>query len=137
MTKYLHELEIRQLDEWGSGEFGASRGGRRHNGVDLVVDPDTAILATFEGVVTKLGYPYGDDLSYRYVQITANGYDLRIFYVKPFVSVGDKVNKDSVIGVSQSLEKRYPGITPHVHFEIKKDGEYVDPTALVELTKVM
>lgn len=126
----LTDLTIRKNDSWGSGAFGASRGGRKHNGVDLVVATGSAIKATFSGTVTKIGYPYGDDLSYRYVQITNSGYDLRIFYVDPCVSVGDEVTPETVIGKSQDLNRRYNGITPHVHFEIKRNGEYVDPTPL-------
>jgi hypothetical protein len=42
------------------------------------------VLAATGGRVTNVGYPYGDDLSFRYVEITTNdGYVVREFYVQP------------------------------------------------------
>ncbi|WP_272962288.1 M23 family metallopeptidase [Alcanivorax jadensis] len=122
------ELEARGSDGFGSGHFGASRGGRSHSGFDLLCDAGVPLCSPVAGTVTKVGYPYGDDLSYRYVQVSAGGYDFRTFYIEPSVAVGDKVDKCSVIGTGQSLGKRYPGIPNHIHFEIKKAGKYVDPT---------
>ena len=73
-------------------------------------------------------YPYGDDLSYRYVQVTVGGYDFRVFYIDPSVRVGQEVTADTAIGLVQDLGLRYPGIPNHVHFEIKSGGGYLDPT---------
>lgn len=131
MSKYLHNLEFRGNDNWGSGAFGASRGGRTHNGVDLLAEEHEHILATISGKVTKIGYTYADDLSYRYIQISKDGYDFRVFYIRPTVEEGQIVDKDESIGVVQDLGKRYEGIPNHVHFEIKKGGEYIDPTPVI------
>jgi murein DD-endopeptidase MepM/ murein hydrolase activator NlpD len=83
--------------------------------------------------VTKLGYPYGDDLQWRYVQITdASGFNHRTFYVEPLVRVGQRVEEDEPIGEAQDISQRYPaqGMKPHVHYEIKSgDGEYLNPEA--------
>lgn len=124
-------LPPRGADKWGSGHFGASRGDRTHNGIDWKVLPGTVILAPVTGTVTKLGYPYSDDLGFRYVQITDSaGADHRVFYIDPLVPVGHQVFKDrSPIGTVQDLDLRYPGITPHVHYEIKLNGSYIDPEA--------
>lgn len=130
---------LRGRDSYGFGHFGASRGSRKHNGVDHVCVPGSKIFSPVEGEVTKLGYPYGDDLSLRYVQITTKeGYNVRVFYVKPFVSVGDLITDDDIIGSSQKLGDRYPidkdhplGITEHVHLEVKDlQGKYIDPKDL-------
>ena len=123
----LSDFEVRKCDSFGCGHFGASRGSRTHNGIDLLVPPNKEIPSPVVGVVTKLGYPYGDDLSFRYVEITQQDYKYRIFYVNPTVNVGDKVEQSSIVGMSQDLDKRYKGIPNHVHFEILKDGRYVDP----------
>lgn len=124
----LSKLKRRGSDGFGAGHFGAPRGSRTHKGVDLLASSGEAIESPVTGTVTKLGYSYGDDLSYRYVQITAGGYDFRVFYVDPSVRVGQEVIADTVIGLAQDLGRRYPGIPNHVHFEIKIDGEYIDPT---------
>ncbi len=61
----------RTPDAFGSGDFGASRdgGARTHNGQDYSAVPGSTVLSPVAGKVMKLGYPYGDDLSYRYVEI--------------------------------------------------------------------
>jgi murein DD-endopeptidase MepM/ murein hydrolase activator NlpD len=124
--------EIRGHDSWGAGHFGAPRGDRTHNGIDLVCKPGDEIECRSAGKVTKLGYPYGDDLSFRYVQITDEaGTRWRYFYVEPCVNIGDIVEAYTAIGYAQTLDDRYPGITEHIHFEIICDGEYIDPTGFV------
>jgi len=130
---------LRESDSYGSGHFGASRGNRKHNGKDYACYPKSKILSPVEGKVTKIGYPYGDDPSFRYVQITTKeGYNVRVFYVEQIVFVGSLVNQDDVIGLSQKLGDRYPadkdhplGITDHIHLEIKDlQGKYVNPDYL-------
>lgn len=126
------QMGIRESDSYGSGHFGASRGGRTHKGVDLICPAGELVGAPVDGVVTKLGYPYAKHLEYRYVEITNNGYAFRVFYVLPTVQVGDKVKTGDIIGESQDLQPLYPGITDHIHFEIKgPKGQHIDPTPVV------
>ena len=128
----LERMKVRTCDAHGCGHFGASRGKRDHNGVDLVAAMKEKIQSPVRGVVTKVGYPYADDLSWRYVEVTAKGYRFRFFYVSPWVGVGDKVNVGTVLGRAQGIENRYIGITPHIHFEIKgPGGGYIDPTPVL------
>lgn len=118
---------LRGTDKWGSGEYGAPRGDHTHQGVDIAAVPDARVLAPVAGTCTKHGYPYGDDLSFRYVQITDDrGYDVRLFYVEPLIDVGQKVGPMLPVGIVQSLQGRYPGITNHVHLEVKTPaGEHI------------
>lgn len=126
---HLHEMSLRKCDGHGCGHYGASRGSRRHNGLDLVCPPKTLIYSPVAGTVTKLGYTYADDLSFRYVEISDGGYAFRVFYCDPIVKEGQKVSRHTIIGEAQDLRPRYEGITPHLHLEIKSaDGEYIDPT---------
>lgn len=125
-------LPKRGSDEWGSGEFHASRGSRKHKGIDYACYPGTQIESPTHGDVTKLGYPYGDDLSFRYVQITDDhGNNHRLFYVEPGVKVGDTVEQGDIVGEAQDIAARYS--TPekymknHIHYEILIDGTEVDP----------
>jgi hypothetical protein len=121
-------------DPAGLGHFGAPRaGGRTHRGIDYRCAPGGEVLAPVRGVVTRLGYPYGDDLNWRYVEITGddqlNGPERhRLFYVRPVCKEGDQVTLDTVIGVAQDISERYPdqGMLPQIHYEIKNAaGDYL------------
>jgi len=132
--RYVKHSHIRN-DRAGGGRFGDPRGDRAHTGVDWVIDPGAPILAPVTGIVTKLGYCYGDDLTWRYVEIT-DGFRLRhrLFYVAPDVVDGVQVHPDKPIGRAQDITRRYPGqgMTPHVHYEIKDpDGEHINPETLL------
>lgn len=120
---------MRGTDPHGSGAWQAPRGGRKHNGIDYAAASGSTVLSLTFGRVTKLGYPYSDDLSYRYVEVTdAHGKRVRYFYVEPAVEEGQEVNLNDPIGHVQSLRGRYPGITEHVHLEIiDEHGEYLNP----------
>lgn len=121
---------IRQSDCHGHGHFGAPRAGgkRKHNGVDFACYPGAVVLSAVKGVVTKLGFPYADDLSFRYVQITdEKGKNVRYFYVEPCVAIGQKISVLDPIGMTQKLGDRYVGITEHFHLEIMDGPNYIDP----------
>lgn len=119
----------RTNDIHGSGAWRAPRSYGKHNGIDYACLPESAILSSTVGMVTKLGYMYNDDLSYRYVRIkTPLGYELRYCYVEPLVELGAKVSKDQIIGSVQDIAKRYEGITPHIHVSVKNpQGDYINP----------
>ena len=124
-------LGKRETDEWGSGYFGAPRGDHTHHGIDYVCDSQVQILSPVMGEITKLGYPYADDLSFRYVQITDKaGLKNRVFYVEPILPIGRTVKEGTVIGFSQDLTERYPGITPHIHYEAMDGKKYLNPEEL-------
>lgn len=122
----------RGFDAHGSGAFNAPRGDHTHNGVDFACVARSKILSVCAGEVTKIGYPYNPTDSkkghLRYVQVTdIDGRDLRYFYVRPIVKVGDKVSTDDVLGTSQDLTSIYKGIVQHFHFEIRDNGKYLNP----------
>lgn len=127
---------VRGCDPQGCGNFGASRDGgqRQHLGTDYVGSPDQDVVAVTGGTVDKIGYPYGDDLSYRYVRITTPaGYVVRELYVKPDagIRVGAEVAAGQRIGTLQSLQTRLPGVTDHVHVDIRRGGVPVNPETLI------
>jgi len=120
----------RGCDDYGCGHFGASRGSRKHIGIDFVSEPGQLVTSDVAGKVTKLGYPYGDDLSFRYVQVTTDqNVDCRYFYCQPSVAVSDIVKVGNVIGKAQDIAARYTKgkMTNHIHFEVKRDGHALNP----------
>ena len=129
-------LPKRMNDPWGSGEFGAPRGNRTHKGIDYACYPRTEIQTPVSGTVTKLGYPYGDNLKFRYVEVTADdGMRHRLFYVEPDIKRGAEVSAGDIVGISQDISSRYrdeskPAMINHVHYEILDDaGDPVNPEA--------
>jgi murein DD-endopeptidase MepM/ murein hydrolase activator NlpD len=123
-------------DDFGDGQFGARRdgGAREHEGVDYVATAGQEVKAPISGYVTKIGYAYTGDSGLTFVEITnpALGYVARAFYVKPGVQVGQTVRLGQTIGVDQSLQDHYPGITDHVHLEVMQPGgERVNAAELI------
>ena len=121
----------RGCDDYGCGHYGAPRGSRTHKGIDFEASPGEYVRAFKGGEVTKLGYPYADDLSYRYVQISRYGVDMRYFYATPYVELGQTVQEGHCLGVSQNIAGRYQEagkvMKNHFHYEVKVNGNYVNP----------
>ncbi len=114
---------MRGFDDFGSGAFGASRDGgkREHEGVDYVVAPGATVRSPIAGEVARLGYAYRGVGGFRVVEIVNSETKIkaRVFYVAPNVGVGDEVVAGQEIGIAQDLNARYPGITNHVHVELR------------------
>ncbi len=125
--RLLIQQEFRKCDKFGCGHYGASRGTRKHTGLDVIIEPDENTFSPIDGRVSKVGYCYNDDLSFRYVEITNSKFVIRVLYIEPLVELGDWVKSGDYIGYGQSLQKRYKGITDHIHVEIKIGGVFVDP----------
>ncbi len=129
-------LAIRGDDRWGSGAFGAPRGERTHRGIDLVVTPGETVYSPIDGEVVREACPYEDDpgLSGLLIQGTGRwaGFEVKMFYLKG--SWGRPVEAGAPLGEAQDLKARYPGITPHVHLEIRRDGQVLDPSGFLPLS---
>lgn len=123
----------------GSGDFGAPRGNRKHNGRDYKVNPGDDVYSHVSGVVTKIGFPYAQTgktkkdalkAALRYVEVTDSITRLkhRFFYIDSAVKIGDPISKGTLIGSCQNLLDIWPSMTNHVHYEVKDDGgNYIDP----------
>jgi hypothetical protein len=147
--------QLRHVDPGGAGWFGASRIGRRHTGVDFVAAIGEDIRAPAKGTISRIGWPYADDLSYRLIDLAIGDLAIiRIFYVDPVedLEVGHLVVTGQTIGYAQDIVARYPnppGMQNHVHVALAlswvkgallgKTGAvdpnnrlYVDPTLFME-----
>jgi murein DD-endopeptidase MepM/ murein hydrolase activator NlpD len=124
----------RKHDAWGSGAFGASRTGHSHQGLDFVAMAGESVLSPVDGVVTRQLWPYATDTRYTGLEIDGSGewagYKIKLFYVTG-VKLG-KVAAGDVVGTAQDLEKKYKGITNHVHVEVRLNGTLKNPTDLFE-----
>ncbi len=116
-----------------SSDFGTRRhpvlnGRSNHTGVDIPDDYGSPIVATAEGVVTFAAYQYG----YGYMVKIEHANGLETVYghaSKLLVSKGDEVIQGQTIAKVGSS-----GLStgPHVHYEIKINGAYIDPELFLE-----
>lgn len=139
----IAHLPLRTMDRFGMGHYRAPRDHGFHNGDDMACEKGSLICTPDGGSVTKIGKPYyyaepknkKERLKnkLRYVQITTiTGLEIRIFYVQPRVEFGERVVKDQIIGEAQDLKAIWGNdMTGHVHVEVKRNGEYVDPGFLL------
>lgn len=101
--------------------------GGDHPGLDIAVPSDSYIRAAGSGSVIDAGV---DDVYGRYILID-HGDGLHSMYghaSRLFVEPGDRVDRNEVIALSGSTGR---STAPHLHFEIRKDGQPVDPLAYV------
>lgn len=95
-----------------------------HKGVDFKVEMGTEVLVTAGGTVEKVlthESGYGKHIVIKHDE----NYQTMYAHLSDFkVKKGDKVEKGQVIGYSGNTGK---SITPHLHYEVLKDGEAVDP----------
>jgi len=118
-------------DAKGSGDFGAPRSGnRRHRGIDLQAPLETPVRAIRSGRVIEAGTHKGLG---RYVVIQHRN-DLRSLYAHLHeieIEEGARVRQGQLIGrVGKTGNARHRWIEPHVHLEVVKSGEAVDPALI-------
>ena len=125
-----HPLVFRQ-DAKGDGRFQSPRSGhRRHRGIDLVAQLHSPVRAIRSGRVVQVGTHRGLG---RFVELEHQAHLHSLYAHLNAVSVepGARVRQGEVIGtVGKTGNARHPWITPHVHLEVLKDGEPIDPQLL-------
>ncbi len=101
---------------------------RFHNGIDLKAKEGTPVVATGDGkVIAVEENPKG--YGKRIVILHGEGYQTRYCHLSAFkVEEGDVVKKGEVIGLVGNTGL---STAPHLHYEILKDGENVDPALLM------
>lgn len=101
---------------------------KMHEGVDLAADEGGDVLAFADGTVDYIGESpaYGQYLQLRH----ANG--ITTFYAhcsQLCVQKGQSVQKGQVVA---KVGQTGNATGPHLHLEMKKDGEYIDPLPYVD-----
>jgi murein DD-endopeptidase MepM/ murein hydrolase activator NlpD len=108
---------------WGFGDRVINGHPGHHYGVDLGAPEGTPIRAAGDGRVVRTGVArgygnlvvidHGDGVETRYAHLSKIG-----------VEVGDPIAAGQVVGESGETGN---AIGPHLHFEVRRDGEAVDP----------
>lgn len=105
------------------------RWGTNHNGVDLAVSEGTSIMASSAGTVIQEGWNGGYGISV-YID-HGNGYYTRYGHMsETCVYVGQYVEQGEIIGFSGNTGN---STGPHVHFEIRANGDPLDPQEFVNI----
>ena len=102
---------------------------KMHTGIDIPCPSGTNIIASNAGKVIKSGY----NGSYGYMVMVDHGGGIITLYAHNsslLVGVGDTVTKGQTIAKAGSTGR---STGPHLHFEVRKNGDYVDPLGWVSL----
>ncbi|RKY32065.1 MAG: hypothetical protein DRP74_03430 [Candidatus Omnitrophota bacterium] len=130
---YNKDLIIRS-DKWGEGFFGARRSGgkRQHNGLDLLAEIGTPVLAARSGIVKDATRSRGMG---NYV-VLSHGENITTIYghlSKIHVNKNELVRQGQIIGeVGKTGNANHREILPHLHFEIRVDNSPRDPLNYLE-----
>lgn len=132
VEKQLKYLESRP-DLWPvAGKITSSFGYRKHpiskrrhfhKGIDVANTSGTDVVSSGSGIVTFAGWNGG----YGKVIIVSHGYGYKSVYAhnkSNLVEVGDRVSKGQVIA---KLGNTGRSTGPHLHFEIRYNGQHIDP----------
>lgn len=105
-----------------SSPFG-QRWGKAHQGVDIADDYGTPVVASLSGRVSYAGWISG--YGYSVMLEHRNGYSTLYGHMQSIlVNSGQTVGQGEVIGKMGSTGN---STGPHVHFEVRKNGEIIDP----------
>ena len=129
-------LKSRNTDRYGSGQFhaGRSMSGKRHShqGLDIVATAGEQIRSPIDGVITREAIPYAP---FTGLVIKGTGafaaYQVKLFYVQAYRC--GSVRAGDVIGNAQDLSEQYPGITNHVHLEVRSFGTVLPPLEVYQM----
>jgi murein DD-endopeptidase MepM/ murein hydrolase activator NlpD len=114
-----------------SSGFG-HRWGRAHEGIDISARVGSHIVAAAEGVVVYSGSEIG---GYGNITVIAhkNGFFSVYAHAKTnFTHQGQRVYRGQVIS-QIGMTGRTTG--PHLHFEVRKNGEAIDPTSFLAVNQ--
>lgn len=103
---------------------------RTHNGIDIAGKPGAPVVACADGIVES----FTQDMLYGNTAIIKHSDDIIVYYCgladTQMVTAGLQVKAGDVIG--------YIGVVPcesadepHIHLAVMKDGQFVDPAALL------
>jgi murein DD-endopeptidase MepM/ murein hydrolase activator NlpD len=111
---------------------------RVHTGIDISADAGTQVMASANGTITKVEF---DPLMGQTVEITHDG-----DYVTTYrnlqtkmangIEVGASVTAGDIIGYVGDTALVEISDSPHLHFEITKEGKIIDPLSLVKFESI-
>ena len=104
---------------------------RVHSGIDIKAPSGTVVAAPAKGKVIASGE---DKLTGKTVSIDhGNGIVSTLYNLSQInVEAGEQVEKGETVGTVGTSAPTESADDPHVHFEVKKDGKYVNPKEYIK-----
>lgn len=119
-------------DAHGSGEFGTKRrNGRTHSGIDMLAPVGTPVYAAKSGIAFRGEVPTGYG---KYIMIYhPDGYQTYYGHLSDWVvGTAKHVRRGELIGhIGKTGNAASKSMQPHLHFEIRLDGEPQNPRKLM------
>ncbi|MEO1051712.1 MAG: M23/M56 family metallopeptidase [Bacteroidota bacterium] len=108
---------------------------KMHHGIDFSAPKGTEVYATADGEIVKLNKSEVDKGYGKVVMIKhGNVYHTLYAHLNEFVVVeGERVKKGELIGYVGNTGRSF---APHLHYEVWKDGERIDPNSTLKETVV-
>ena len=127
-------IYVSDLDRVGSG-FGMRKDPidstmKMHKGIDIAAPTGTKVYAAGSGKVIRIA---SSDDGYGNCIVIEHGFGFvsRYAHLSGFkIKEGDEVKKGDLIGLVGSTGR---STGPHLHYEIEKDGEKIDPKKYIKL----
>ena len=110
---------------------------RIHSGIDIAADAGTEVIAAADGEITGVFY---DPMMGQTVEITHDGGFITVYKnlqtkMPASITEGAYVSAGDTIGYVGDTALIEISDSPHLHFEMKKDGESLNPLSHVEITE--
>lgn len=135
MNTYLQSVFLRDCDSHGCGHFGAPRGDRTHQGLDIRSDPLAPFPVPFDCEIIRYGVVDNQSPTYHLIEIKGTqgqfkNWKCKLMYLNKGNSfIGQRISKFTPIGLTETLSLRYGSqMTNHIHLELRTpSGILVDP----------
>jgi murein DD-endopeptidase MepM/ murein hydrolase activator NlpD len=127
-----HGTEFKITSAYGMRMHPIKKKEMMHRGIDFKAELYTPVVAIGDGTVRKVELHFENGKGYgRFIIIDhPNGFSSLYAQLNEYkIKEGDKVKKGDVIALVGSSGM---STGPHLHLELKKDGQYVDPALYIK-----
>jgi len=104
---------------------------RTHNGIDIAAPADSEVVAAYDGTIDSV---YTDTLGKTVILNHGNGFMTKYSNLDDIenLSVGMELKQGDFIAHVGTYQYGENTTEPHLHFEIIRDGEFVDPELFIK-----
>lgn len=137
-TVAVRETSAARYEDSGMPSFGRPAGSRGQNGyhdwaIDISPAGGTNIVASAEGVVVEVSSGWNGGYGNMVKIDHGSGWETLYAHLESVsVRAGQKVGKGASIGIMGATGRTYPKGAVHLHFEIRKSGNRLNPINYID-----